>query len=69
MTGLSDHHGRNTHDLTHSQREPRWNVIGVIDQRVYVALVTDRGETIRVISLRAATGRAATLAARGETLT
>lgn len=41
-------------DLAHSQREPRWNVIGVIDQRVYAAVVTYRGVTIRVISLRAA---------------
>ena len=41
-------------DLAHSQREPRWNVIGVIDQRVYAAVVTYRGDTIRVISLRAA---------------
>ena len=41
-------------DLAHSQREPRWNVIGMIDQRVYAAVVTYRGVTIRVISLRAA---------------
>ena len=41
-------------DLAHSEREPRWNVIGVIDQCLYAAVVTYRGETIRVISLRAA---------------
>jgi len=41
-------------DLEHSEREPRWNVIGMIDQRAYAAAVTYRGETIRVISLRVA---------------
>ena len=33
-----------------SEREPRWNVIGVIDQRLYAAVVTYRGETIRPIA-------------------
>ena len=41
-------------DLAHSQREARWNVIGLIDQHAYAAVVTCRGATIRVISLRAA---------------
>ena len=36
----------------HSQQEPRWIVFGRIDRRVYAAVVTYRGDHVRVISLR-----------------
>ena len=39
-------------DPIHSRREPRWIVFGRIDRRVYAAVVTFRGDQVRVISLR-----------------
>ena len=41
-------------DMRHSNLEPRWIVVGTIEQRVYVAVVTDRAKQVRVISLRPA---------------
>ena len=41
-------------DIRHSKLEPRWIVVGQIDQRVYAAVVTDRANQARVISLRPA---------------
>ena len=41
-------------DPGHSKLEPRWIVVGKIDQRIYVAVVTDRANQVRVISLRPA---------------
>lgn len=41
-------------DLGHSTLEPRWIVVGQIDQRVYAAIVTERANQARVISLRPA---------------
>ena len=41
-------------DLRHSNREPRWIVVGQIDQRVYAAVITERANQAHVISLRPA---------------
>jgi uncharacterized DUF497 family protein len=39
--------------------EERWNVLGMVDGKVYVATYTDREEGIRFISVRPATTREA----------
>lgn len=39
--------------------EERWNVLGMVDGKVYVATYTDREEGVRFISVRAATKREA----------
>lgn len=37
-----------------TQDEPRWIVLGLIDGRVWAAIVTRRGQAIRIISVRRA---------------
>ena len=47
---------RDTHRIEVPARttdEPRWMVIGQIDGRVWSAVVTYRGERVRIISVRA----------------
>lgn len=44
-------------DLRHSNLEPRWIVVGKIDQRIYVAVITERANQVRVIGLRPASRR------------
>jgi uncharacterized DUF497 family protein len=37
-----------------TQDEPRWLVLGQVDGRVWAAIVTYRGTTVRIISVRRA---------------
>lgn len=46
---------RDTHRIEVPARttdEPRWMVIGLIDGRVWSAVVTYRGDSVRIISVR-----------------
>jgi hypothetical protein len=51
-------------DARYDYGERRWRVIGEIDGRLHVLVYADRGEALRLISLRKADEREARLHAR-----
>ncbi len=57
-TVFGDPLSRTGPDPLHSEEEERWVTLGVSEQgRLLVVVHTDRGEAIRIISARPATGR------------
>ncbi|HWK90154.1 MAG TPA: BrnT family toxin [Longimicrobium sp.] len=58
QTAFGDPFARTRPDPLHSREEYRWVTLGQSEQgRLLVVVHTDRGETIRIISARPATGR------------
>jgi uncharacterized DUF497 family protein len=57
-TVFGDMHARTRPDPLHSIGEERWLTLGFSDEgRLLVVIHTDRGEVVRIISARPATGR------------
>ncbi len=48
------------HRISDRDGEARWSTLGLIGNRVYHVVWTERGQTIRIISLRKANAREAT---------